>query len=308
MGYTNCNSQTNSDVSSDARISTILALANEFQIRVGVLDNQAKGIHDKYKINHDPNTVEELRSLNREKDLIMSELMASLHQRLIAKDMESVQQIMDTNFKRKVKMVPEEDEDTSSSIQTDNSYLDEWTDGLNIIGTGVTEGSYTHGYYIYMRMDIPNGDYFEGANDESVGYSSMDLTVGAETGTQGSYIASSEHFTNCNLEGPPSWDSVGSFSLTGVLGYSRLCYDYDSYDPSLVNPYIYKIQEACKSRVTCWNTYLYSVYYSGKHTRSAQGYFINPVTGTKTCLIVQTPLFLVVLQMIAVIQIRNRVL
>ena len=92
----------------------------------------------------------------------------------------------------------------------------------------------------------------------------------------------------------PCYGSGGIFRrrtfLTRIVGYSRLCYRYDHYDPYYLNPYVYRILEGCEARVSCADTYFYSVYNAGMRARSQQGWYRIPGTSFNICTRIRVPL------------------
>lgn len=87
-------------------INALLAVAEEFQQRVGLLDQQAKEIKDRSRINPNPMMAVQLILLQQRKEVIVDELLASLPHRMSADGIEKVRQHINEHVKRNVKLGP----------------------------------------------------------------------------------------------------------------------------------------------------------------------------------------------------------
>ena len=91
----------------EEQINSFLALAAEFEKRVGVLDQQAKAAKEVRKL--DPTSAAaktQLVGLQKKKEALVNELVGSMSDRLGAKAADKVRRFMGDEFKQKVKIRP----------------------------------------------------------------------------------------------------------------------------------------------------------------------------------------------------------
>lgn len=81
-----------------------ITIANEFQQRVGVFDQQVIEIKKRNWPNPSPEVMAQLTQLQRQKEAIVDELMASLPKRLSSKGVDKVRSHISERVKRNVKM------------------------------------------------------------------------------------------------------------------------------------------------------------------------------------------------------------
>lgn len=93
--------------SEDAHINAFLAVVNEFEQRVGALDRKAQDLHDRYWPNPSNEVLAQLNEMQRQKEAIVAELVASLPTRLGTDGIEKLQRHVNERVKRRVKMAPE---------------------------------------------------------------------------------------------------------------------------------------------------------------------------------------------------------
>jgi len=92
----------------ETRINGFLAVVAEFERRVGPLDRRAKEVHEQNpQRDLTPAEYAELETLQRQKEAIVTELMALLPARLGAEGTTRLQQHISERVKRKVKIYPE---------------------------------------------------------------------------------------------------------------------------------------------------------------------------------------------------------
>lgn len=106
FGCSNCNQAElkKRGVSEDAHINAFLVVVNEFEQRVGALDRKAQDLHDRYWPNPSHEVLAQLNEMQKQKEGIVAELVASLPTRLGAAGMEKLRQHINERVKRKVKM------------------------------------------------------------------------------------------------------------------------------------------------------------------------------------------------------------
>jgi len=85
----------------------LLAVAKEFEERVGVLDRKAEKIHEKNGPNLDSHALAQLNELQQRKEGIVADIVASLPTRLRADNMEKLRRHIDQRVKPKTKLYPD---------------------------------------------------------------------------------------------------------------------------------------------------------------------------------------------------------
>lgn len=92
--------------SENAQITAILAVAEGFEQRVGVLDRQAKEIKGRAGSSRSAEVRANLKQLQKQKEAIVADVMASLPGRLGGEGAEKMRQHINSVFKRKMKVRP----------------------------------------------------------------------------------------------------------------------------------------------------------------------------------------------------------
>lgn len=100
----------------DADINALLAAADEFQQRVGALDNQVIEIKRRNWPNPSPEVMAQLTRLQRQKEAIVMEIMASLPGRLSAEGMDRLRVHINERVKRRIKMNARQGQDRGSLL------------------------------------------------------------------------------------------------------------------------------------------------------------------------------------------------
>jgi hypothetical protein len=106
LGDQKCRSCPLSSEPSDKDIDALIAAAEVFQQRVGVLDRQVKEIKDRNWPNPSKEVMAQLTVLQRQKEVIVTEIVASLPGKLSADALEKVHRHTNERIKRKMKIVP----------------------------------------------------------------------------------------------------------------------------------------------------------------------------------------------------------
>lgn len=92
--------------SENAHITAIMAVAEGFEQRVGVLDRQAKEIKGRAGSSRSAEVRANLAKLQKQKEAIVADVMASLPGRLGGEGAEKMRQHINSVFKRKMKVRP----------------------------------------------------------------------------------------------------------------------------------------------------------------------------------------------------------
>jgi acetylornithine deacetylase/succinyl-diaminopimelate desuccinylase-like protein len=92
------------DADDDSDLYALIAAAEEFHERVSVLDKQAKEIREANRITPNPQMMPQLELLQREKEAIVDEIVASLPGRLSTDATEKVRSHIKDRVKAKIKM------------------------------------------------------------------------------------------------------------------------------------------------------------------------------------------------------------
>lgn len=84
----------------------------------------------------------------------------------------------------------------------DAYYSDSWGDnsessGLNINSASVTDGTYTHEYYVEIELKSPNNRIDGGAGSEAVGYTLTEATLSYDWNDVGDYRTRATHWSRC---------------------------------------------------------------------------------------------------------------
>jgi hypothetical protein len=85
----------------------LLAVVEKFEQRVGVLDRKAGKIHEERGPYLDLQNIEQLNHLQRQKEKIVADIVASLTRDLGSEGAEKLRRHVNERVKRKVKMIPE---------------------------------------------------------------------------------------------------------------------------------------------------------------------------------------------------------
>jgi hypothetical protein len=92
---------------SDADIGALIAAANEYRQRVGVLDRQVKIIKDKNWPNPRPSVMQRLKVLQGQKEAIGDEVSASLQKRVSPKALNVIKSLVLPHIKSRIKITPD---------------------------------------------------------------------------------------------------------------------------------------------------------------------------------------------------------
>jgi acetylornithine deacetylase/succinyl-diaminopimelate desuccinylase-like protein len=92
--------------SEEADVDALIAAANEFKQRVGTLDTQAGELRSRHRENLPPTVKGQLTQLQRRKDAIVAEIVASLPKRLSANGHQRLRERVRERVKSRVKMAP----------------------------------------------------------------------------------------------------------------------------------------------------------------------------------------------------------
>jgi acetylornithine deacetylase/succinyl-diaminopimelate desuccinylase-like protein len=90
----------------DADIDALIAIADQFQHRIGTLDMQVKEIKDHNWPNPSAEIMVHLTKLQQQKEVVVAELVASLQMRLSPAGSEKVRRHINESVKRKIKITP----------------------------------------------------------------------------------------------------------------------------------------------------------------------------------------------------------
>lgn len=91
----------------EEQVNAFLALAAEFEKRVGVLDQQAKAAKEARKVNPTSAAAKtQLLGLQKKKEALVNELVGSMSDRLGGKAADKVRRFLGEEFKQKVKIRP----------------------------------------------------------------------------------------------------------------------------------------------------------------------------------------------------------
>lgn len=84
-----------------------MGVIKQFERRVGALDRRAEDIHDRYGPNLSSRWLAELNDLQKQKEQIVANLVASLPNHLDAEGMEKLSRHINERVKRRTKVKPE---------------------------------------------------------------------------------------------------------------------------------------------------------------------------------------------------------
>lgn len=99
----------------EQEINAFLAMAAEFEKRVGLLDRQAKEAKELRKLNPTSNARAQLLNLQKKKEALVNELVGALPDRISSKGANKLRQFVAGEFKQKVKIRPAKKADKSKS-------------------------------------------------------------------------------------------------------------------------------------------------------------------------------------------------
>lgn len=88
-------------------VDSLLAVVEDFERRVGILDRKAQRIHERNGPNLDSHALTQLNELQRRKEEIVAEIVASLPDRLGADSMEKLRRHVNERVKPRVRMNPD---------------------------------------------------------------------------------------------------------------------------------------------------------------------------------------------------------
>jgi hypothetical protein len=94
------------DVSEESRVDSLLAAAEEFHRKVSVLDRQAQEVKGNNRFDRSPEKLSKLKGLQKQKEVLVMEVVATLPGRLGADVAEKLRGHMNNVFKRKMKIRP----------------------------------------------------------------------------------------------------------------------------------------------------------------------------------------------------------
>lgn len=92
--------------SEEAHIDSLLAAAEDFNRRASVLDRQAQEVKGNNRFDRSPEKLSKLKGLQKHKDALVMEVVATLPGRLGADVAQKLHEHMNTVFKRKMKIKP----------------------------------------------------------------------------------------------------------------------------------------------------------------------------------------------------------
>lgn len=99
----------------EEKVNAFLAMAEEFEKRVGVLDQQARAAKELRKLNPTSAAKTQLLNLQKKKEALVNELVGSMSDRLGTKGANKVRQFMGDEFKQRVKIRPAKKADKPKS-------------------------------------------------------------------------------------------------------------------------------------------------------------------------------------------------
>jgi hypothetical protein len=139
---------------------------------------------------------------------------------------------------------------SSSSASAQCTYSDSWLSGrayagdsidygednsaaVSITAAGVTDGDYTHYYYVNTTLQSPNGrsEFTSGGEPGSVGYASTSLALQWDQDDNGDYTTTSDHYSYCpygagGVNNEVNYFFAGSTFSKLSVGVSFTCFEY----------------------------------------------------------------------------------
>jgi F0F1-type ATP synthase delta subunit len=103
---TPCCDQNRSLGTSEDDVDALIAAAETFQQQVSVLDGKVKEIRDKKRSDPSSDAKDSLKKLQKQKEKLVDETVASLRKKLSDKGAEKLSQHINERVKRKVKYTP----------------------------------------------------------------------------------------------------------------------------------------------------------------------------------------------------------
>lgn len=91
----------------EKHIAGILVVVKQFQRRVGYLDRQAQQLHDIHGIDMSHEVLAQLNELQRQKELVVAELVESLPNHLDERGLAKLHQHLEGRVKRKMTIIPD---------------------------------------------------------------------------------------------------------------------------------------------------------------------------------------------------------
>lgn len=148
-------------------------------------------------------------------------------------------------------------QNTYSDVWFDDSGMDyerEYNDGeaiygAYVVGCGVTDGSYTHSYYVDTVEKGPTGSTASGSSGRRVGYARRDLSLSWDwTGEGGYFTEDTEHWARCPGD-DLNYYSIGTTFNLLLPGLSKMC--YEQKDQDILYAYYDPVGQ-CKLSTTCY--------------------------------------------------------
>lgn len=171
-------------------------------------------------------------------------------------------------------------------------YSDEWLSGnqyvgdeaeydesmpnvIRVDGSGVTDGSYTHNYYVDTTLRSPDGRTNFRHSGRRIGYARADVSLGWDPNYAGDYSTNSEHFARC-----PS-DELYYYSIGSTFDLLPIGVSFSTYRKAIeYNPRQarYCIISPCdaKCKAQCY-TYATASPPLTDYIRVAEPYLITPL-------------------------------
>ena len=131
-----------------------------------------------------------------------------------------------------------------SSAFSQSTYSDMWADRspsedvdpesgqVRVFGDGVTDGSYTHDYYVDTTIWTPFSGYVFRSSGIHVSHATANVLVQNDLANlfEGDLSVDSEHFARCPGD-DLNFYSIGATNVLGVVGTFRQTYQYRYYIP-----------------------------------------------------------------------------
>lgn len=116
-----------------------------------------------------------------------------------------------------------------SSAFGQNTYSDSWADTSNpnailINGCGVTDGSYTHNYYVDVVLKSPSGrTNSRSSSRRNVGYTRADILLPLDANDTGDYFTNTDHWARCPGD-DLNFYSIGATVASLLVEYKKSAY------------------------------------------------------------------------------------
>lgn len=136
---------------------------------------------------------------------------------------------------------------------------------ISVVSYGVTEGSYTHNYYVETTLRSPDGTTTYRSSGRHVGYARAEISLPWSSSNIGNFITESEHWARCPGD-DLNYYLIGSTSLSIPIGASLTCFTFvrvirNWYDNNGVHDTgLYQITSPCNASCKA-NTLTYTTSY-----------------------------------------------